>query len=398
MHHFPFHIADIDHATARLSLEEFGGLVRLWMAYLKGEKPLPKELGELQFLTGARTKNETRSLQQVVKRFFTDSTEPERLQSGFCEAIITDYRASGVQSRYANLCRHWEKANKGIPKPTFEKFAVNPDSWFETDTGRVRKVTGRNPLVLTSESEDSPNLPPPPSQPITNNQEPITIGTPVVPKGTDPTALPDYKKLAEAIYGIYPKKVGKTAALKAIEKVLKSGSITELELQARVRAYAQAVAQWEEQDKTFIPHPSTWFNQGRYEDDPSTWTRKPSEDAKKKKGGAADDDGLFGTGTASAREAPKGWRTAMAVLFGDDWETHYPAFATMPPADQRQVRAWLEKNGPGAYECPTPCDWREIWREIYGDMPCPDTWDEVCKSHREGIADRIEAKKSGAVK
>lgn len=393
MHHFPFHIADIDHATARLSLEEFGGLVRLWMAYLKGEKPLPKELGELQFLTGARTKNETRSLQQVVKRFFTDSTEPERLQSGFCEAIITDYRASGVQSRYANLCRHWEKANKGIPKPTFEKFAVNPDSWFETDTGRVRKVTGRNPLVLTSESEDSPNLPPPPSQPITNNQEPITIGTPVVPKGTDPTALPNLKKLAEAIYGIYPKKVGKTAALKAIEKVLKSGSITELELQARVRAYAQAVATWEEQDKTFIPHPSTWFNQGRYEDDPSTWTRKPADDAKKKRGGApvAAELSLEPLTMGTDRE-PEGWREV--------WDDLY-AFAppknwrSMPESNRRDVLdALRKKEGAGAVTA-VPPDWREHWSEIFGG-DCPDTWAAVPIASQRRIWADLEKKKGGA--
>lgn len=299
MHHFPFHIADIDHATARLTLEEFGGLVRLWMAYLKGEKPLPQDLAELQFLTGARTKNETRSLQQVVKRFFSDSTETPSLQSDLCEAIISDYRASGVQSRYANLCRHWEKANKGTPKPSFEQFAVNPESWFETDTGRVRKVTGRKQLVLTSESEDTPNLPPAPSQPITNNQEPITIGTPIVPKGTIPTGLPDEDKLAEAIYAIYPKKVGKTAALKAIVKVLKlPGGPTELELQTTVKAYRDAVAKWPHEARytregnDTVPHPATWFNQGRYADDPATWQKSPLEGPPEKKGVGAGGGGL----------------------------------------------------------------------------------------------------------
>lgn len=394
MHHFPFHISDIDQQTARLSLEQFGALVRLWMAYLKAEIGTSADPSDLDFATGARTTSERRAVQDVIKRYFTVCAEKKNLQSVFCEGLIEDYRAAGVQSRYANLCRHWEKVNRGTPKPTFEQFAVNPDSWFETDTGRVRKVTGRNSLVLVSESPDSPNLPPPPSQPITNNQEPITIGSPIVPKGTDATGLPDLEKLAEAIYAIYPRKVAKAAALKAIVKVLKAGTITELELQARVRAYAAATDQWEEQDKTFIPHPATWFNRGSYDDDPATWIRKPAEDAKKKKGGAPE-PALFAMGSSAPQQAPSGWRTAMFELWGERWHEIYPSFETMPAADQRQVRAWLEKNGPSAFECPTPPDWREHWGAIYGAIPCPDTWDEVCKSHREAIVNRIEQKKKG---
>jgi len=98
--------------------------------------------------------------------------------------------------------------------------------------------------------------------------------------------------LAEALYALYPKKVGKGAAIKAIVKVLKSGEVTELELLPTVRAYAEAVNQWSEQDKTYVPNPSTWFNQKRYMDDPATWQRDDSTasnrnpTAEKKKGGA----------------------------------------------------------------------------------------------------------------
>lgn len=336
MHHFPFHISDIDHQTARLTLEQFGGLVRLWMAYLKGEIGPSSLPDDLDFLTGARTTSERRSVQDVIKRFFTICEEKKTLQSVFCEHVIEDYRAAGVQSRYANLCRHWEKANKGQPKPTFEEFAVNPDSWFETDTGRVRKVTGRKPLVLVSESEDSPNLLPPPSQPITNNQEPITIGTPIVPKGTVTTGLPDFDKLAEAVYALYPRKVGKAAAIKAIVKVLKNGTITELELQTRVKRYAEAVAKWSEQDRTYIPNPSTWFNQGRYDDDPNTWIREPVENREKKKGGAAAELSFSDAPTVDD-VAPPDWRLMWEELFsGPCPET----WADVPDVNKKQIRAY----------------------------------------------------------
>lgn len=73
------------------------------------------------------------------------------------------------------------------------------------------------------------------------------------------------------IYDAYPRKTGKLAALKAINKALKTVDADAL-LDA-VKSYAAITATWPEADRRFIPNPSTWFNQGRYEDDPSTWER-----------------------------------------------------------------------------------------------------------------------------
>lgn len=84
------------------------------------------------------------------------------------------------------------------------------------------------------------------------------------------------------IYGVYPRKTGKLAALKAIAKAMKAiapkpGSTTQWDagevLLERVQAYASAVAQWPASEKQYIPMPATWFNQGRYDDDPKTWLR-----------------------------------------------------------------------------------------------------------------------------
>ena len=80
----------------------------------------------------------------------------------------------------------------------------------------------------------------------------------------------------DKLYAIYPKKVGKGQALKAIAKALKDKPFDFLE--QAVREYADAVRRniesgaWE--DMSFVPHPSTWFNGARYEDDRSTWLKK----------------------------------------------------------------------------------------------------------------------------
>ena len=72
----------------------------------------------------------------------------------------------------------------------------------------------------------------------------------------------------EDIYQAYPKKVGKGSAIKAIKKAIKT--INPNELLEIVKVYSTKV---DGQDKKFIPHPSTWFNDMRWEDDQSTWEK-----------------------------------------------------------------------------------------------------------------------------
>jgi hypothetical protein len=37
------------------------------------------------------------------------------------------------------------------------------------------------------------------------------------------------------------------------------------------------VSAWIPDDRKYVPHPATWFNGGRYEDDPSTWARSAAQ-------------------------------------------------------------------------------------------------------------------------
>lgn len=345
MHHFPFHVNDFSRDTARFELVDIGIYLRLLMEYYSSEKPLPNDHNELAFRVGARTRPEKCALDHVLRRCFDlDEAKNEYVQKR-CEAELVNYWAAGIQSRYANLCRHWEKVNKGVEKPKFEAFAQNPDSYFDETTGRVRQVTGRNSLALVSESVKSPDLPLSDSQPRTKNHEPRTIETPIVPKGTN-TAEPSDAAIAEAIYALYPKKVGHGAAIKSILKALKISGLTELEMQGRVRSYAEAVKLWPELDKTYVPMPSTWFNQQRYMDDPAEWSRtKPVEPqtrfSEKKEKGA---------GPAQTPESPEpdwDWRGLHAEI----WET-LPScrWLELPRSTRFELRqAYLneEKKGKG---------------------------------------------------
>jgi len=78
--------------------------------------------------------------------------------------------------------------------------------------------------------------------------------------------------VALIIYNYYPRKVGRTKALASIIKCLMEGEDPVL-MRNATRKYAECVASWPEEEKRYIPHPSTWFNQGRFMDDPENWLR-----------------------------------------------------------------------------------------------------------------------------
>lgn len=73
--------------------------------------------------------------------------------------------------------------------------------------------------------------------------------------------------MAEQIYTAYPYKVGRPVALRAIRKALRNHDFDFL------LERTQLFAQIRNGDKSFIPNPSTWYNQERFNDDPSTWKR-----------------------------------------------------------------------------------------------------------------------------
>lgn len=88
------------------------------------------------------------------------------------------------------------------------------------------------------------------------------------------------KAECESVYQAYPRKVGKAAAVKAIGKALqvlaKRGTPEPATwLLNRVEVYAGSPAG---QQGKYTPHPATWFNQERYDDDDREWTNASGDD------------------------------------------------------------------------------------------------------------------------
>jgi hypothetical protein len=72
---------------------------------------------------------------------------------------------------------------------------------------------------------------------------------------------------AEEVYDAYPRKVGKPTALRAIKRAIEKYGFRVI--LSRTKLFAATC----DAEPRFIPHPSTWFNQERFNDDPETWRR-----------------------------------------------------------------------------------------------------------------------------
>lgn len=89
----------------------------------------------------------------------------------------------------------------------------------------------------------------------------------------DEQQLPEPVKITaaevEEIYQAYPRKVGKKAAESAIRAAVNRGATPEYLLEATTEYARSRVGK----EQTFTPHPQTWYQQGRYDDDRSEWWR-----------------------------------------------------------------------------------------------------------------------------
>lgn len=82
------------------------------------------------------------------------------------------------------------------------------------------------------------------------------------PRGGGDVDLDQFDRFWKA----YPRKVGKGAALRAWRKILPDENLT-VRMIAAVEAQ-KTCDQWQKDGGQFIPHPSTWLNQQRWEDEP----------------------------------------------------------------------------------------------------------------------------------
>lgn len=125
--------------------------------------------------------------------------------------------------------------------------------------------------------------------------------------------------LAADIYSVYPRRVARGAGLKAIAKAIStvakrgatnlhpdSGGDTARAaewLKGRTSAYAES-PQGKRTDKNYIPYPASWFNDARYDDDPSEWNQAGNRSPRPRFDCVHDDEDSTSIDTDGVRKRP----------------------------------------------------------------------------------------------
>ncbi len=94
----------------------------------------------------------------------------------------------------------------------------------------------------------------------------ITDSKPLSPKVEDAGPVTDIQqKRFDEFWAVYPKKVGKKDALKAFKNAKVDSELFDKIMTAIGRA--RTTEQWQRDNGRYIPNPSTWLNQGRWDDE-----------------------------------------------------------------------------------------------------------------------------------
>ncbi len=219
MHYYQHHIGDFIRDTARLSDEQCMAYMRLIWLYYESEQPLPNNPRSLAFRIGSS--EEVVSL--ILESFF--NLDGDTWRHTRCDSEIAEYEA------ICNRNRTNGKAG-GRPKKT-------------------QPVSDGLPEGTQQEPRRNPN-----QEPVTNNQEPIEDQKHLV------TGVTDF----ESFWKFYPRKVSKSEALKAWNKINPDQQLI-ASICAGLAKYLGS-ADWAKDDGQFIPHASTWLNQARWNDSP----------------------------------------------------------------------------------------------------------------------------------
>lgn len=229
MNYYEHHLGDYAAATAHLSWDEDMAYQRLIRAYYHHEKPIPADLKAACRLVRATSATQRQAVETVLQEFF--DLGPDGWRQKRCDAEIARYQEKQEKARRS------AKARWGAVQSQSERNA------------NASQKTDANALPTQSEG----NAP--------RHQTPDTNTPPTPSRGR----VHDFPPGFDRLWSAYPRKVGKDAAAKAFAKRKPDATLVETMVKA-VEAQKQS-RDWTKDGGQFIPHLSTWLNEGRWMDE-----------------------------------------------------------------------------------------------------------------------------------
>lgn len=227
MNYYEKHVGDYLRDTAHLSLLEHGIYSRLLDVYYTREGALPQDVARL---IGARSKDEKTALESVLAEFFESTADGWTHKR--CEAEIARFKDKQSKAKRSAEAR-WNAHRS------------HSDGNANGSPNAMRTHTEGNAL---QSPDTSINTPIPPSGVVRGRRS-----------KTDPQAI----GFAE-FYAGYPRKVARAAAERAWSKLHPDEPLREKIMTAL------AVNGFDYRDGgRFIPHPASWLNAHRWDDEPA---------------------------------------------------------------------------------------------------------------------------------
>lgn len=242
MNYYEHHLGDYDGATAHLSWLEDCAYRRLLCLYYRNECPVPLDIKQACRLVRAASKAERDAVQQVLSEFF------EQQQDGWhhkrCDEEIARFQEKSHKAR-ESVSKRWAKRDAN-QMPTHSERNTNVDTNvlptnYEGNTPRARPQTP-DTRHQTPEEEIPPN-----------------------PRKRGRGSVEQFPPGFEDFWSAYPRKTSKPDAVKAFARLKPDTALLRKMLEALA---AQSISeQWRKDGGQFIPHPATWLNKRRWEDE-----------------------------------------------------------------------------------------------------------------------------------
>lgn len=241
----PFYFGDYLADTGHLSCEQHGAYLLLIARYWMNGGPLPDDaeyLANTCKLTTEKWQTHSRRIAELF-RVGNGAWKHKRIE----EELLKAKNASEAKK---NAGKAAAEARWGNEKVTDAQ---------QSHSERITDVQRNDTSSPSSSSSQST------AKPKTHSPRKHHNGTPMFSQDQ-----------VLAIYALYPRRVGPTAAHRAIEKALVSlaqrGEIDPAGLLIdRVTKFAASPSG---NLGKHTPHPATWFNAGRYDDDPNEWSNE----------------------------------------------------------------------------------------------------------------------------
>lgn len=163
------------------------------------------------------------------------------------------------------VIKHWRMHN------TIQKDRYKPTAY----TQEFSQLTVKENNAYTDKKKHSDSMVSDCIQTVIETETQVRLGKnrldyipPIVPHGDEPVVKTEKDSFSESFndfWKAYPKKVSKTSALKAWNKLKPDDNLVREILSALEQQ--KKTAQWQKDDGQFIPYPTTWLNGRRWEDD-----------------------------------------------------------------------------------------------------------------------------------